>query len=119
MLLRESGAQHNQDFDLGSVTDAYLEPGVESGTHLRALTEATIRGDWVGLAQIREAAATIMGEQQAVDTLVVAAAFNGITRVADATGIPLDDATAEQTDQMRQTTGIAQFEYSEKTQRYG
>ncbi|MDA1076460.1 MAG: alkylhydroperoxidase-related (seleno)protein, partial [Proteobacteria bacterium] len=53
------------------------------------------------------------------DTLTVAAAFNGITRVADSTGIPLDDNTAEHTGDLRESTGIAQFAYEAKSTRYG
>jgi hypothetical protein len=60
-----------------------------------------------------------MGHQQAVDTLVVAAAFNGITRVADATGIPLDENTAATTVDMRAGVGLNAFDYAEKTLRYG
>jgi len=54
-----------------------------------------------------------------VDTLVVASAFNGITRVADATGIPLDDSTMLATAQLRKDTGIEEFDYAKKSARYG
>ena len=54
-----------------------------------------------------------------VDALVVASAFNGITRVADATGIPLDTNTAETTVDMRATVGLDAFDYGEKAARFG
>ena len=60
-----------------------------------------------------------MGVQQMVDTLTVAAAFNGITRVADSTGIPLDDTSVDQTAELRRETGINSFAYDQKSQRYG
>ncbi len=60
-----------------------------------------------------------MGEQAVVDALVVASAFNGITRVADATGIPLDDSTRGATVQLRQEAGIDEFDYAVKSERYG
>ena len=44
--------------------------------------------------------------------------LNGITRVADATGIPLDEHTAATTVEMRNATGIDQFDYAEKSARY-
>ncbi len=119
MLLRASGEHEQTEFNLNSVTDDQLDSGVPNSQHLRALTEASIRGDWLKLASIRAAADAAMGPQQAVDALVVAAAFKGITRVADATGIPLGHSTAEQTDQMRALTGIEQFDYAAKTERYG
>ena len=59
-----------------------------------------------------------MGKQETVDALTVAAAFNGITRVADSTGIPLDDAMAEATASIRAASGIDQFSYAEKSARY-
>ena len=119
MLLRVSGQQENLSVDVTSVTQDNADPGVPHGAHLRALTEATIKGDWLSLPEIRASAEAAMGAQQTADALVVAAAFNGITRVADATGIPLDHSTAANTETMRQETGIDNFSYHEKSQRYG
>ncbi len=119
MLLRASGEQESRNVNLTSVTNEDEDSGVPHSEHLRALTEASIRGDWLKLASIRAAADAAMGPQQAVDALVVAAAFNGITRVADATGIPLDHSTAQQTGEMRELTGIEAFDYAAKTERYG
>lgn len=118
MLLRESGRHTNNDFNLNHVTAAEGDAGVAHGALLRELTEATISGDWLHLGEIRAEAELKMGKQQVVDALTVAAAFNGITRVADATGIPLDDNTAQVTDSMRAETGIANFDYSVKSERY-
>ena len=59
-----------------------------------------------------------MGIQPMVDALTVAAAFNGITRVADSTGIPLDENTLETTGEMREQTGIDRFNYDEKSAQY-
>lgn len=119
MLLRASGQQENKEYDLRSVTMSDITAGVADEAHLRALTETTIKGDWLGLAAIREKTEEAIGLQQTIDVLVVAAAFNGITRVADATGIPLDENTKQTTSELRETTGIQRYEYGEKTQRYG
>lgn len=118
MLLRASGEQTETTYDLASVTDESRDPGVPHGAHLRALTEATIRGDWLSLGSLRQHAEAAMGVQAVVDVLVVAAAFNGITRVADATGVPLDDNTAATTAELRSVTGIDQFAYDVKRERY-
>ena len=118
MLLRASGQFENGHYDVNSVTSDDIDPGVPHGRWLRALTEATIHGDWLGLAEIRPQAEEAMGHQQTLDALTVAAAFNGITRVADATGIPLDQNTADTTGDMREQTGIQRFEYSQKSARY-
>ena len=119
MLLRASSEHQENGYDLSSVTSDNLDPGVTHGRWLRALTEATIKGDWLALAEIRPQAEEVMGYQQTIDALIVAAAFNGITRVADSTGIPLDDNTRDVTVDMREVTGIQRFDYAEKTERYG
>ena len=93
MLLRASGQSDQQDFDLNSVTDDHADSGVDFGHWLRSLTEATIQNRWDDLTTIRDQAGAAMGTQSMVDALVVASGFNGITRVADATGIPLDENT--------------------------
>ena len=118
MLLRASGQSDQQDFDLNSVTDGHADSGVDFGHWLRSLTEAAIQNRWDDLTTIRERAGAAMGTQSMVDALVVASGFNGITRVADATGIPLDENTQQMTVDMRESTGIERFNYTEKSDRY-
>jgi len=118
MLLRASGQPDQKDYDLNSVTDDHADSGVDFGHWLRSLTEATIQNRWDDLAPIRDQADVAMGTQSMVDTLVVASGFNGITRVADSTGIPLDENTQQMTIDMRESTGIERFNYAEKSDRY-
>jgi hypothetical protein len=118
LLLRVSGEQAQTDYDLRAITSGSGDGGVADGYWLRTLTEQTIRGEWDTLALTRQQANAAIGEQQCVDVLTVAAAFNGITRVADATGIPLDHNTTDTTDSMRASTGIDKFSYAEKSARY-
>jgi hypothetical protein len=47
-----------------------------------------------------------MDEAAMIDAAAVIAGFNGITRIADATGIPLEDAKAADTASWRITLGI-------------
>ena len=103
---------------MASVTAAQTTVGVAFEEELRGLSDAAIHGDWAKLTVLRAQAAKTLGPQQMTDALVVAAAFNGITRVADATGIPLDPHTAATTQQMREQTGIQRFSYLEKSARY-
>ena len=119
MLLRASGEQSGEDYVLNAVTDDTTNSGVPYAQLLRELTEAAIQNRWDDLGEIRDRASATMGEQATTDALVVAAAFNGITRVADATGIPLDETTAEATVTLRADTGIDSFDYAEKSARYG
>ena len=103
---------------LANLTAAQTSTGVTFEDELRGLTDAAIHGDWAKLKVLRAQAAKTLGAQQMTDALVVAAAFNGITRVADATGIPLDPHTAATTQQMREQAGIQRFSYLEKSARY-
>ncbi len=119
MLLRVSGERDATDYDLGAVTRDSGDTGVPHSDWLRKLTEATIAGEWQSLEELRGDAAAVLGAQQTTDVLTVAAAFNGITRVADATGIPLDDNTADTTTELRASTGIDNFAYAAKSARYG
>ncbi|MYD43084.1 MAG: hypothetical protein F4W90_04230 [Gammaproteobacteria bacterium] len=113
LLLRGSG-----DFELHAVMDNQLESGVECGELLSRLVDAIIGGSWDAVEQLRGEALHSMGTQQAVDAMAVAAAFNGITRIADATGIPLDAGPAETTATMRDELRIDDFEYAEKTRKF-
>ena len=118
MLLSLSGDKTGNDYNLNAVNTPSGLAGVEDEHWLRLVTELTMTKEWEQLSQTREEAAQIIGEQKVVDTLVVASAFNGITRVADATGIPLDVDTEKNTAQMRTDTGIQSFNYDEKSARY-
>jgi hypothetical protein len=118
MLLRASGQKENRDYDLTAVTHGERRSGVEQEDWLKRLTEEAIRGEWTALARTLDAASHAIGRETAVDCLVVASAFNGITRVADATGIPLDENTEAATKQMRAAVGLDAFAYAAKSARF-
>ena len=118
MLLRASGERDNTEVNLAAVTSQDEDAGVPDSQWLRVLTEHAIARDFDAMPAALRAAAEVMGAQAACDVLVVAAAFNGITRVADATGIPLDDNTRETTESMRAEVGLNAFDYREKSARY-
>ena len=50
-----------------------------------------------------------MGAAALVDAAGVAAYFDGIDRIADATGTPVDPVSADATTEMRATLGIDKF----------
>lgn len=119
MLLRASGERENTDYDLTAVTHPDRDSGVAHGNWLQRLSEQAVRGEWPELEETLEAASAELGRQQAVDALVVASAFNGITRVADCTGIPLDEDTASTTADLRDSVGLNAFDYAAKSARFG
>ncbi len=78
------------------------------------LAEAVARWRWHEVAQLRAEGIELMGEQPTSDAILVASGFNGITRVADAIGIRLDEATEDATTEMRILTGIDDYAPAEK-----
>lgn len=119
MLLRRSGQESQIEFNLNAVTDPTQDSGVENGTILRRLVSAFVSSDWSELALVRTEATEILGLQQMTDVLTVACGFNGITRVANATGIPLDPETKRVTAGFRFDTGINTYDEDIKSQKYG
>ena len=119
MLLRASGEKSGDSFNLAAVT------GVDNGVvgvagedFLLALTDAVVLGDDAEIATLRAEGIARPGAQAMVDAMGVAAAFNGITRVANATGIPLDETTEGTTVEMRETTQIDSYADAAKANKY-
>jgi len=54
-----------------------------------------------------------------VDAIGIASGFNGITNMANATGIPLDARTEEVTVSLRQQTGIDDYSENHKSSIFG
>ncbi len=118
MLLREGSRREGTIANLDAVTRSDADVGLMHGMQLAALVEATVANDGVGLERACRDALVAMRADAVRDALLVAAAFNGITRVADATGIPLDPPTREATVALRPTVGIDAFDYAAKSARY-
>lgn len=119
MLLSISGENTSQEFNLESVTRVGEgKVGIPHEVILLKVAEAVYRGEGKELARVREEAQKILGPQALVDTIAVAAGFNGITRIANATGLPLDETTRDNTVKMRQSTGIDDYTDSRKSEVY-
>ena len=73
-----------------------------------AFADATIV-DAAALASARAAVAACAGEAAMIDSAAVIAGFDAITRVADGTGIPLEQPKAEATAGWRASLGIDAF----------
>jgi hypothetical protein len=73
-----------------------------------------IVGDDARLAKARAEVARKLGPAALVDAAAVAALFNGIDRVADSTGIPLEDEKAMSTAEIRAAIGIDEFAKSKQ-----
>jgi hypothetical protein len=71
---------------------------------LLGFADAVIANDAIDVQRARVAAA--LGEPAMIDAAAVIAGFDGITRIADATGIPIEPAKAEQTADFRTELGL-------------
>lgn len=91
---------------LGDLGD---DSGIANAGLLIEFAEAAVGADPARLDTAREAVIAVMGEVALSDAAAVAALFNAIDRVADSTGIPLEDDKAEMSDKMRAQLGIDKF----------
>ena len=69
--------------------------GVRHGRLLVAFAEAVMRDERGDIESTRAGLEAEIGAAGVVDTAAVIAMFNIVDRVADATGIPIDEHTAE------------------------
>jgi hypothetical protein len=84
--------------------------GVPAADLLLALADAALTHDEARIAPARDALRRALGAEAMHDAAAVIAGFNGITRIADATGIPLEPGKASQTEPWRRSLGIDRFQ---------
>ena len=119
MLLSLSGQKTSQDFNLDVVTKAGEgEIGVLQEDILLRIAEAVTSGEERQLASVREEGLNALGPQALVDAITVASGFNGITKVANATGLPLDETTEKSTVNLRQQAKIDDYTDAHKSELY-
>ena len=110
MLLRASGEKCGLDVDLEVAMDASKsgDAGVPCGEELLAFaTAANQRSDQLGEA--RETLRAVVGDEGLLEAAATVAAFNGLVRVADGTGIQLDPSMLTGTAEDRARLGIENF----------
>ena len=73
-----------------------------------AFADAALQEDRGTLDAARAAVVGLVGIDGMVDAAAVVGGFDGITRIADATGIPLEEAKAEAADFI-EPLGIARY----------
>ena len=107
-MLRASNAALGHDTDLSTTIggDA-ATAGVAASTELVAFTEAAVRGE--PLTEVRAALITAVGADGAGQAAATVAAFSGLVRVADGTGIPIDDGLAAASADIRDELGLNHF----------
>lgn len=84
--------------------------GVPHGRLLVRFAESVLGDDEAALTAVRGEILAAMGGEALADAAGVAGLFNAIDRVADATGIPLEDWKASDSADFRAALGINAFQ---------
>ena len=108
-MLRESSKAKGENYDLALLTGVKGDGNVPYGALLVSFAEAVLGNDDERLAAIRSEIRASLGDAALVDAAAIAATFNAIDRVADSTGIPIEDAKAAATADFRAALGINAF----------
>lgn len=109
-LLRASGKHSGKGYDLSAVLGEGAEnSGIPNADLLVEFANAVTGRDAKRLQAARQAIIDRMGGAALSDTAAVAALFNAIDRVADSTGIPLEQEKAAMTENIRAELGINDF----------
>jgi hypothetical protein len=100
--------------DLSAVNGAAAaQSGVAHGAELLAFTEAVMRGE--GVSEARARLRGVLSPAAYVEVAAVIGAFNVVDRIADATGIPLDDMMLAMSGDVRAELNLARFASSANT----
>ena len=85
------------------------EVGVVHGKLLLAFADAVVGDDDAELDRVRVALVEELGEAAFVDAAATAASFNSVVRVADATGIPIEEYRKDPTREILNDLGVKDF----------
>ena len=85
------------------------------GAPLTSFAEAVLGTDDTALAEARRQVLAELGPEGLVDAAAVVATFMQMDRIADGTGIPLDAAFVEPTQEMRTRLGFNDFASAQNT----
>jgi len=111
MMLRASSEIEGETADLHAVTEGEAAAaGIEGGAELVRLVEGSLKTDLTDqLSRRRQDVVNVLGEKALVDAAAVVGNFQRMTRIADGTGIPLDDMMMALTADFREELGLNNF----------
>ena len=110
MRLSWSGEETGEKFNLNAVMEADGSGANVSGGHvLNEFAEAIMTRNEIMTANLRDKVVVELGESAMVDAAAVIAAFNLVARLADATGLPLEDYKEEASVELRKHLGLNEF----------
>ncbi len=91
------------------MSDQGLVDSIPHGSVLMDLTEAVYDGDETAIAAARRAVRQEMGDAAFVDACATIASFSAVVKIADGTGIPLEDYKEEASREIREELSINDF----------
>ena len=111
-MLRVSAKLAGDKVDLTALTGACesKDAGVKHGALLLAFAEAVMSRDSATLTMARDALEQASSAGIVIEAAGVSANFQRMVRIADATGIPVDDMTSELGTTIREELGLYAFE---------
>ncbi len=95
------------DLDTAIGSGDPAESGIAGGAELLAFAEAAVQG--APLAESRRALIASVGMDGAAQAAATVAAFSGLVRVADGTGIPIDEGLASASAEIRVQLDLDSF----------
>ena len=110
MLLRASGEFAGKNYDLKAVmSDKGLVNSIPHGKLLMALVQAVFDDEIKNLEKARSEVRSEMGDSAFVDACAIIASFSAVVKIADGTGIPLEDYKEEASRDIRKSLSIDKF----------
>jgi len=91
------------------IVDATTDARVPHAAELVEFAEAMLLGDAPRQASARSAIHEALGPAALVDAAALVASFSAVVKIADATGIPLEDYKEEATRELRTQLGLERF----------
>lgn len=98
----------DQDVDLQGIVGG-SSGGIEAGAQLIEFAEAVVLGDDARIAAARAAVADQLGDAAMVDAAAVISNFQRMVRIADSSGIPLDQPVQMLTQGIREELGVNDY----------
>ena len=110
MALRVSATISGDDIDLEGIVDGEaVATGIPGGKALLAFAEAGLGDDAGAIAAARQRVREELGERSMVDAACIIANFQRMVRIADGTGIALDNQLVALTADLRDELGINDY----------
>ena len=108
-MLRASSKAKGESFDLSLIVGKPGDGNIPHGALLVTFAEAVLGVENERLADTQSRIRAALGDAALVDAAAIVATFIAIDRVADATGIQIEDTKAQTTADIRAALGINAF----------